>query len=217
MKDQDNLQLTPEAELTPSGGAPTDAAEMAKKAERIELQAKLARRATSARMDVILIVALTVLNIVMIFAGIDRYFLFSASLPYYLTFFAMLYTGNLSEGMIDYAANGWTEENFLPGGFLWAAIIFSLIVVGLYTVCFFASKSKKQLPDGTAEEHFFGGWIITATVLFAIDTLVYIAAMVLLFGFDASMLWDLAIHIYVLVTLIMGAVAAVKLEKLKRE
>lgn len=58
MKDQDNLQLTPEAELTPSGGAPTDAAEMAKKAERIELQAKLARRATSARMDVILIVAL---------------------------------------------------------------------------------------------------------------------------------------------------------------
>ncbi len=217
MEDKDNVQLTPEADPTPVEAAPADAAEMAKKAERIELLSKLTRRATSARMDLILIVALTVLNIVMIFAGTDRYFLFSASLPYYLTFFAMLYTGNMSEGIIDYAANGWTEADFLPGGFLWAAIIFSLIVVGLYTVCFFASKSKKKLPDGTAEEHFFGGWIITATVLFAIDTLVYIAAMVLLFGFEASLLWDLAIHIYVFVTLIMGAVAAIKLEKLKKE
>ncbi len=175
--------------------------------------AKLYRRANSARTNVMLVIALTVLNIALLFLGTDSYFLFSASLPYYLTFFMLLYTGNMSESIIDYAENGWTEADFLPNAFLWAAVIFAVIVLGLYAVCFFASRSKTKLADGTAVYSFSGGWIVTATALFFIDTVAYMGGMMLLFGFDASMLLDLGIHVLVMVELIMGAVAAFKLKK----
>ena len=213
--DETPVSETPVNEIngTPASTEPVADPAAAQNAAVAEKLAKLFRRAGSARTNIMLVIVLTVLNITLLFVGTDTYFLFSASLPYYFTFFMLLYTGNMSESIIDYAANGWTEADFLPNAFLWAALIFSLIVLALYAVCFFASRSKNKLEDGSVSYSFSGGWIVTAMVLFFIDTLAYMGGMILLFGFDASMLLDLGIHILVMVELIMGAVAAFKLKR----
>ena len=84
----------------------------------------------------------------------------------------------------------------------------------MYAVCFFASQSKKKNEDGNVTVSYSMGWLIAALVLFSIDTLIYIIMMAVLIGFQMSMLIDLAIHIYVIVTLVMGVISAYKLKKL---
>ena len=84
----------------------------------------------------------------------------------------------------------------------------------MYAVCFFASQNKKKNEDGSVTVSYSMGWLIAALALFTIDTLIYIIMMAVLIGFQMSMLIDLAIHIYVIVTLVMGVIAAYKLKKL---
>ena len=108
----------------------------------------------------------------------------------------------------------WDGFQFLPDGFFWSAVVVSAVVLAMYAVCFFASQSKKKNEDGSVTVSYSMGWLIAALVLFSIDTLIYIIMMVLLIEFQMSMLIDLAIHIYIIVTLVMGVISAYKLKKL---
>lgn len=173
--------------------------------------AKLTRRAQSARMDIIVVVLFTVINITLLLFGSLTYFLFSVSLPYYLCYFMSLYTGRMPA---EAYGSEWDGFQFLPDGFFWSAVVVSAVVLAMYAVCFFASQSKKKNEDGSVTVSYSMGWLIAALVLFSIDTLIYIIMMVLLIGFQMSMLIDLAIHIYVIVTLVMGVISAYKLKKL---
>lgn len=122
-----------------------------------------------------------------------------------------LYTGRMPA---EVYGSEWDGFQFLPDGFFWSAVIVSAVVLAMYAVCFFASQSKKKNEDGSVTVSYSMGWLIAALVLFSIDTLIYIIMMAVLIGFQMSMLIDLAIHIYVIVTLVMGVISAYKLKKL---
>lgn len=173
--------------------------------------AKLTRRAQSARMDIIVVVLFTVVNIALMLFGSLTYFLFSVSLPYYFCYFMSLYTGRMPK---EIYGSEWDGFQFLPDGLFWLAVVVSVVVLAMYAVCFFASQNKKKNEDGSVTVSYSMGWLIAALALFTIDTLIYIIMMAVLIGFQMSMLIDLAIHIYVIVTLVMGVISAYKLKKL---
>ena len=173
--------------------------------------AKLTRRAQSARMDIIVVVLFTVVNIALMLFGSLTYFLFSVTLPYSFCYFMSLYTGRMPK---EVYGSEWDGLQFLPDGFFWSAVVVSVVVLAMYAVCFFASQNKKKNEDGSVTVSYSMGWLIAALALFTIDTLIYIIMMAVLIGFQMSMLIDLAIHIYVIVTLVMGVIAAYKLKKL---
>lgn len=52
---------------------------------------RLTQRFSAARIDLLLVIALTILNVVMLFSGSETMMLFSASLPYYGLIFAAVY------------------------------------------------------------------------------------------------------------------------------
>ncbi|MEI3084807.1 MAG: hypothetical protein V8S87_01705 [Oscillospiraceae bacterium] len=94
------------------------------------------------RASLLLIVVLTVVNIVLLLIEADRYFVFSASIPYYLTAICM--------GM-DSAVYGGIDA------YTTGALIVSVIVVGIYLLCWALGKKKT-------------GWLITALVLFSLNS-----------------------------------------------
>ncbi len=160
-------------------------------------QAALLQRYNSARNNLLLVVAFSLVNMVMIIAGSSSYFLFSASVPYYLTFFGMLYTGKLPA---DYYVGATDFEPF-PTSFLTTMAVISVVIVGIYALCWFMSK-----------KHGFG-WLIFSLISFAIDTIF----MFVIVGVSADMILDIVFHIWVLISLCSGVAAAVKLNKLPPE
>ena len=149
--------------------------------ESAMLRAKYQTRLSNARFNIIAIVALTVLNIVMSVTGGGTYFLFSASVPYYLTSYMAALTGHLPEEIYADPANGWEGFEFLPDELFVFAIVVSVIILLLYVLCFFFAK-----------KHY--GWLIVTALMFSIDTLGLFGAFYL-FGFDISDILDVAIHI----------------------
>ena len=121
----------------------------------------------SARIAIILLVALTAVNILMSVAGIDRYFVSSVFMSYFMV-------------------------TIIPDTGLGAAIAVAILVP--YLLAFFLSKKQP-------------GWMIAALVLFALDTLFVIFTMFLLYRIGESpwsMLFDLALHAFVIFELVMG-------------
>ena len=85
---------------------------------------------------------------------------------------------------------------------LWIAGAISAVIVLLYTMCYFLSKKR-------------GVFMMIALILFTIDTLVLVWLLTL--GFDSSVLFDIAFHIWVLYYLIVGTKAWLNLKKMPFE
>ena len=100
----------------------------------------LENKMKSARHSLLLVLIFTVVNLVLLLADGNTYFLFSASVPYYLTAFGM--------GM-DADAGG--------GVFTTTALVISAIILAAYLLCWIFSKKRV-------------GWYVAALVLFIIDT-----------------------------------------------
>lgn len=160
--------------------------------ERDKLDAKY----KGSRNNILLVVAFSLINTVLLITGSESYFLFSASVPYYLTFFGMLYTGKLpAEYYVD-------VEDFVPfdNSVFIVFVAIAVIVIGLYALSWYLSKKKT-------------GWMIFALVFFIIDTL----AMFGLSGISADAIIDIVFHVWVIVSLSMGISAASKIKKLPPE
>ena len=56
---------------------------------------RLLQKYNMARTDLLIIIVLTLVNILLLVTNADRYFLFSASIPYYVAFFGMVFSGRL--------------------------------------------------------------------------------------------------------------------------
>ena len=84
-----------------------------------------------------------------------------------------------------------------------AGAIAAFSIVAIFLLCYFMSNKHH-------------GWIVAALILFIADCLV-LAYFIYAYGFDTSYLIDIAFHVYVLATLIMGAVADVKLSKAAKD
>ena len=157
------------------------------------------RRYNSARMNLLLAMILTFINIVMTMLGTGTYFLFSIFVPYYVVDMGWFLCGKYP---VEYYAE-FGEMEFLPDSFLITMVVIAAVVLVLYLLAWVFSKKHM-------------GWMIFALVFFAIDTL----AMILIYldaGIDAGVIVDLVFHIWVFVYLILGVQANAKLKKLPPE
>ena len=159
---------------------------------------KYLTRYNSARSNILLVVILTAVNLFMIIGNTGTYFLFSATVPYFIVDLAMYLCGMYPAE--TYEALGETFA-FLPESLFTGAVVIAVLIIIVYLVCFFASKKQRF------------GWLIAALVMFAIDTV----AMLLCYGFDPSMILDIVFHIWVVVSLFRGVMAYFSLSKLPTE
>ncbi len=157
---------------------------------------KLTARYNSARHNILLVIAFTVINCVLCAAGSGSYFLFSAAIPYYLVTDGLYWTGKMPAE--------WYGADFQPdpdNSYLYICLAVSVAVLAFFALSWFLSKKHGY------------GWLVAALLLFAADTF----AMFYFFGFSADMIMDFVFHAWVLVSLVSGIIAAINLKKLPEE
>ena len=166
-------------------------------AQNLPQRAQLEVKYNTARMNLIMMVIFTLVNITFISFGNTTYFLFSASLPYYFVSLGAVICGKMP-------AEYYEELGEMPepvdSMFFWIMLILAAVALLIYVLCFVASKKNS-------------GWLIAATVLFGIDTL----GMFYLYGFNINMILDILFHVWVLFYLIIGIVASNKLKNLPED
>lgn len=153
---------------------------------------------TSSRYNLLLVVGMTGINILMLLLGSSSYFLFSATIPYSLAVEGMYLTGKFPA---EYYTDWPDTMAFFDSSYLTVMILIASAAILLYLACFFFSKKFKT------------GWMITAAVLFVLDTLY----MVFFYGIGADSILDILLHAWVLYYLISGVVYGIKLKKLPEE
>lgn len=141
----------------------------------------------NARKDLLLICVLTIVNLVLFYAGANLYFLFSISFSYYLPFFGM--------GLDEALGTGSVLTTF--------STVVGVIVLVVFGLCWYFSKKHR-------------GWMIASTVLFSLDTL-FLLAFMLLSGDLFAFLFDIVIHACLLGIMISGLIAGIKAAKLPEE
>lgn len=162
--------------------------------ERETLQNKY----NAARGNLLLAIAFTAINMVLVFCDSSSYFLFSLFVPYFLTYMGMFITGTLPAEV--YGEEFATME-FLPPKALAIMLVVAVVVLILYILSWIFSRKGK------------GGWLIFALVMFAIDTVL----MLVLQGIAADSIIDLAFHGWVIFDLSRGIYAYSQLKRLPQE
>lgn len=142
-------------------------------------------RVRTARVDLLLVIIFTVVNIAMIFANSQSVMLFSAVIPYYAV--ALAYSAHNVFGGLVWLVNG--------------SLILAAIVLALYVLCWVLSK-----------KHY--GWLIAAAALFGLDTLAVLFLYGVILGDLAAGIMDILLHGLLMYYLIMGAVSGYRLKYL---
>lgn len=126
------------------------------------------RQVNTGRHTLIVVMIITLVNMLLVLVEAPIYFLFSASVPYYLTVFGYV----------------WDLEAFgSVGVFTIIAVLVSMAILVVYLLCWINGKKKI-------------GWLTTALVLFSVDTLCLVALAI--WAEDASCVKDLIFHALVL-------------------
>lgn len=147
--------------------------------------------------NLLLVIAFSVINIVLLVANASTYFLFSAFIPYFITDCGMFFSGSYpAEYYYDMGDFVFSNKSFLT-----VTVVIAAIILLLYFLCWFFAKKQKV------------GWLIAAAVLFGVDTL----AMFALNGFSIDSILDVVFHIWVIWSLINGIITYYKLKKLPEE
>lgn len=154
----------------------------------------LVNKYSAARNNLLIVVAFSLVNILMLATNSGTYFLFSASVPYLLTDIGMglcgMYPPEYYEGL--------EGMYILDKSVFVILLVISLLILGVYLICWIFSKKKC-------------GFLITALVLFSIDTVV------MLLSYGLSSIVDLVFHVWIIVILSIGINAHFKLKKLPPE
>lgn len=169
-----------------------------KQTEAVPQRQLLESKYASARHNILLIVAFTVVNIILLVAQSNTYFLFSAYLPYLIVDFGMVLCGMYPA---EYYGEDLSGIEFLDKNFLTVMLVIAAVVLILYLLSWIFSKKSRV------------GWMILALVFFGIDTI----AMLALNGIALDMIVDIVFHVWVVVSLIGGVSAHYKLKKLPEE
>lgn len=169
-----------------------------KQTEAVPQRQLLESKYASARHNILLIVAFTVVNIILLVAQSNTYFLFSAYLPYLIVDFGMVLCGMYPA---EYYGEDLSGIEFLDKNFLTVMLVIAAVVLILYLLSWIFSKKSRV------------GWMILALVFFGIDTI----AMLALNGIALDMIVDIVFHVWVVVSLIGGVSAHYKLKKLPIE
>lgn len=149
----------------------------------------------NARLNLLLMIVMTVVNVVILCFGSDSYFVFSATIPYFIVMLGMIWTGRMPD---EYYLDWENGVPFWDTSVLVVLIAIAAVIIAIYLLCFlFSSKNRV-------------GWMITAAIFFGIDSL----GMVTLVGISTDTVLDLLFHAWVLYYLIAGTVYGIKLKKL---
>lgn len=148
----------------------------------------------SARYSLLIMVIFTLVNCALLLFGSNTYFLFSAPLVYYFLWGMMYLTGKLPPEA--YAPEDVFE--FYPEGLYIVAIVFAVVAISVYFLCWFKSKNMHHK------------WLIASLVLFCIDVVVNF----LWLGFIVDNIIDYVFAAYVIYSITAGIVAYTKLAKL---
>lgn len=124
------------------------------------------QQVNSGRSAVLAVLLFTVINLVLLVLDTDRYFLFSAAVPYYLTLFAIIFDGGVgtltayalvASGLILVLYLGiWLLSKKHPGWLIVAAVLFVLDTLALAFLAF------AILEDGSS---FIFDFVIHALVM----------------------------------------------------
>lgn len=158
----------------------------------------LETRIKNSRGNLLLVVAFTVINIILLVTESSTYFLFSAFIPYMLADLGMWYGGMYSPEVYGeyYPGAGYSD---LP--ILTVFMVIAAIILLLYLVSWIFSKKNRI------------GWLIFALVFFALDTVGMLLSLEL--GLDNII--DIVFHAWVIISLAQGIHACAKLKKLPPE
>ncbi len=140
---------------------------------------------TQAKIDLLIIIAFTLINIILLIAGGDTYMLFSAYIPYMLVVYGYFYAGRADASMYE------DVQNFEPqgDGLLIVTVAVALLILAAYLIL--ALMSKKHY-----------GYMLAAAVLFTVDTLFILGS------FD---ILSMAIHVVMLIVIARGVFVGKKL------
>ena len=166
-----------------------------KTSERYTLENKY----NTTRYNLLLVIGFTLVNIILLVTNSDRYFLFSAYIPYTVANFGMVMCGKYP---LEYYGGGdLSEYNFMDQSAFVGFIAVAVVLASLYVLPFIFSKKLRP------------GWLLFTLVIFILDTLfMFIDA-----GIQTNMIIDYLFHIWVIVSLFIGVSAGYKLKKLPSE
>ncbi len=144
----------------------------------------LEQKVASSRHSLLLVVIFTVVNLVLLLLDTGRYFLFSASVPYELTFVG--------------AVLNYQETGAIMGLYTYVALVMSAIILGLYLLCWVMAKKRAV-------------WYIVSVVLFALDT---VAMIFINMEYLGEYIVDIVFHVYVIYELFQAVTANKKLKNM---
>lgn len=156
----------------------------------------LEQRYNNTRWNLLLVAIVTLINV--IFVAGDSYFLFSATLPYTISYLAALFCGVFPP---EYYGDEYALWEFWPKEVFYVAIAVSVLIIGLYVLAYFMSGKNRV------------GWLIFALIFFGIDTLFLLG----FYGIALDMILDYAFHAWIIVILSMGVKAHFDLKKLPEQ
>lgn len=173
---------------------------MSKITNRINLDPRIERRSlqskyNSARINLMIAVGFTVVNVLLLALGGNSYFLFSMTVPYVICMFGLIFCGMMPDELYD--EMGLEGIVFLDKGFFYITLAISVLILALYVLCWIFSKKKSV-------------WLKVALGLFIVDTV----AMILYYGIAVEMIMDVLFHGYVIWILISGILADKKLRNM---
>lgn len=145
------------------------------------------------RNNLLVVLIFTSINLISLVTGGNSYWLFSASVPYYMTAFGMGF---------DAGVQGSAEP--MVGTFTITALVISVVILVAYLLCWIFAKKHH-------------GWLIAAMVMFALDTLAMLALIVLLQINIADIILDIVFHGWVLFSLVRGVIAFNKLKNMPED
>ena len=158
----------------------------------------LQNKFNNTRLNLLLVVAFTAINIFLLVTNSDTYFLFSAYIPYALVSLGMMLCGMYPA---EYYGEDLVGVEFFDKSVFAVLLVIAAIITALYLISWIFSKNNKV------------GWLIFALVIFSLDT----AGLLLLGGFDVTNIIDIAFHGWVIVSLATGINACSKLKNMPVE
>lgn len=145
----------------------------------------LGNKYVSSRRNVLVVMAFTVINIILMVLNSNMYFLFSATMPQVFYMFGALFSEQSNSSI-----------------FLIIGIVLAIVVIGFYALGFFLSKKNFN-------------WMTFLAIFFALDIVflafyIYICGGMLVI---ADFLLDILFHIFIMISLVSGVLNASKLKK----
>jgi len=153
----------------------------------------------TSRMNLLLVVIFTAINIILLATNSDMYFLFSAFIPLYITDLGNFLCGRYPADV--YVEAGVEGMEFFNDSVFIIMVIISVIITLLYLLAWFMSSKNRS------------GWLIFSLALFGLDTI----GMLLLGVIALDSILDILFHAWIIYYLILGIYAHSKLKNLPIE